>query len=131
MAKKDWLVNALISLDFFEHNPEYKGEFGHQYFVDNFDISRQSLYRNKTYMKRFQKVKDILKGYKTTNPSSGPAPISGDKEKLDKKKHEVEELEQVIEGLQLRLNECYQILEDHNIDPQFIYPKRLKKHKEA
>lgn len=131
MKKKDWLPQALSSLEFFAKNPEYKREFGHSYFCTNLGISRQTLYRNKRYMARYQEVKELLKGYRSTDPSTGPAPISGDKEKIQSLRDTVEKQKQHIIELQLRLNDCYQILEDHGIDPEFVYQTRRKKFQEA
>ncbi len=131
MTKKDWLTRALSSLEFFEKNPEYKGEFGHKYFMDNYDISRQTLYRNETYMKRYGEVKELLKNHKVKGIKNGPSAISVDKEEISVLNAKIETLQTTINELQLRLNDCYQMLEDHGIDPEFVYPRRLKKHREA
>jgi hypothetical protein len=133
MMKKssDWLPIALSSLEFFLQNPEYKHEFGHDYIADRCDVSRMTLNRNSKYMKRYKHVKDFLKEYKNTEPAKGPAPISGDKEKLSAVTEQKNKLEEDLNALQLRLNDCYQMLEDQGIDPQFVLRARLKKHKEA
>ncbi|NDV93149.1 hypothetical protein GTH32_18425 [Alteromonas sp. 345S023] len=131
--KKDpkWLANALMSLKFFETSPEYKHEFKHDYFASQLGISKPTLYRCDKYMKEFQRVKDLLKEIKVDKSLSEGAPISGDNEKIAKLEAKVAEQAETISTLQLRLNDCYQILEDQGIDPEFVYPKRLKKHKEA
>lgn len=131
MTKKEWLTSALSSLEFFATNPEYKGEFGHKYFMDNCGVSRQTLYRNETYMTRYGAVKKLLQNYKATDPKTGPSPITGDKEKIIALKSKIDSQSQTINELQLRLNDCYQMLEDHGIDPEFVYPRKLKKHREA
>ncbi|MBL53687.1 MAG: hypothetical protein CL590_07335 [Alteromonadaceae bacterium] len=127
----EWLTLALSNLEFFAHNPEYKHEFGHDYIANRCNVSRMTLNRNKKYMKRYKEVREILRGFKPTNPATGPAPISGYKEKLADEKAKTAQLEKDLEELQLRLNDCYQMLEDHGVDPQFIYPTKMKKHKEA
>ncbi|EGR3116632.1 hypothetical protein DNH24_24345, partial [Vibrio parahaemolyticus] len=71
-----------------------------------------------------------LQGYKTVDPSQGSTPIDGYKEKYEAQKEANQELTRKIEALQMRLNDCYQMLEDQGIDPEFIYPTKLKKHKE-
>jgi hypothetical protein len=132
MTKKEWLTSALSSLEFFATNPEYKGEFGHQYFIDNYKVSRQTLYRNDLYMKRYREVKELLKNYNTIGSKTGPSVTSGDdKEEISALNAKLEALQKTINELQLRLNDCYQMLEDHGIDPEFVYPRRLKKHREA
>ena len=45
-----WLSIALSNLAFFEKNPEYKHEFGHDYIADRCGITRMTLNRNKKYM---------------------------------------------------------------------------------
>jgi len=127
----EWLSKALSNLEFFANNPEFKGEFGHEYIADRCGITRMTLNRNKKYMARYKEVKEILKGFKSTNPGTGPAPISGLKEKLEDEKARTDQLQKELEELQLRLNDCYQMLEDHGLDPQFTYPTKIKKHKEA
>ena len=82
-------------------------------------------------MTEFQRVKDLLKEIKVDKPPSDGFPISGDKEKIAKLEAKVAEQAETISILQLRLNDCYQMLEDQGVDPEFVYPKRLKKHKEA
>ncbi|MEH6711165.1 MAG: hypothetical protein V7733_08100 [Paraglaciecola polaris] len=129
MSKQDWLVNALASLEFFVTNPEYKGEFGHEYFADLCNVSRQTLSRNKKYMTRYKEVREILKGHKIKNSETGP--ITGDKEKIKQLNNTIEKQKEELDELKIRLNDCYQMLEDHGIDPQFAYPTRRKKHKEA
>jgi len=131
--KKDpkWLAAALMSLKFFETSPEYKHEFKHEYFTSQLGVSKPTLYRCGKYMKEFKRVKDLLKETKVDNPPSDGAPISGDNEKIAKLEAKVAEQTETISTLQLRLNDCYQMLEDQGIDPEFVYPKRLKKHKEA
>lgn len=131
MTNRNWEPKALSSLQWFAENPEFKGEFGHQYFVDNLEVSRMTLNRSKKYMKRYREVKEILKGYQSTEPNTGPAPVDGMKQKLASKNKQIEDLKNQVEKLQLRLNDCYQMLEDHNIDPQFVYTQRLKKHREV
>lgn len=126
-----WLADALMSLKFFESSPEYKHEFKHEYFASQLDVSKPTLYRCDKYMAEFQRVKDLLKEIKVDKPPSESAPISGDKEKITKLESKVAEQAETISTLQLRLNDCYQILEDQGVDPEFVYPKRLKKHKEA
>ncbi len=127
----EWLSKALLNLEFFANNPEFKGEFGHEYIAERCGITRMTLNRNKKYMTRYKEVKEILKGFKPTNPATGPAPVSGIKEKLEDEKAKNGKLEETLEALQLRLNDCYQMLEDHGNDPQFVYPTKMKKHKEA
>lgn len=127
----EWLPIALTNLEFFAHNPEYKHEFGHDYIADRCNVTRMTLNRNEKYMKRYGEVRNILKGFKPTDPATGPALISGEKKKLSVAKAKNEELESQLDALQLRLNDCYQILEDHGIDPQFVYPTKMKKYKEA
>lgn len=127
----EWLSKALLNLEFFANNPEFKGEFGHEYIADRCGITRMTLNRNKKYMNRYREVKEVLKGYKPTNPSTGASPIDGTKEKLEKEKSKNEELKKQLAALQLRLNDCYQMLEDRGVDPQFVYPTKMKKHKEA
>lgn len=131
--KKDpkWLANALMSLKFFETSPEYKHEFKHEYFASHLGVSLPTLYRCKKYMDEFKRVKGLLKETKVDKPPSDGAPISGDNEKIAKLEAKIAEQADTISTLQLRLNDCYQILEDQGIDPEFVYPKRLKKHKEA
>ncbi|TWX71717.1 hypothetical protein ESZ36_00325 [Colwellia demingiae] len=131
MAKDDWTNKALLSLQFFRDNPEYKSEFGHKYFMDNLDLGRATLNRNKTYLKEFQEVKKFLKNYKSTNPIYGPAKTTGEKTQLETQAEKIKRLELEKSELQLRLNDCYQMLEDHGIDPQFIYPNKLMKHRQA
>jgi hypothetical protein len=130
VSKQKWEIEALTSLDFFEHNPEYKGEFGHQYFTDRFSISRMTLFRNKTYMERSNEVKDILKGI-SIEPNNNGVVFRGDKEKIETLKATIADKDKELEALKLRLNDCYQMLEDQGIDPQFVLRQRLKKHKEA
>jgi hypothetical protein len=131
--KKDpkWLSQALMSLNFFENSPEYKHEFKHEYFAKQLDISLPTLYRCSTYMDEFKRVKNLLKEIKVDKPPSDGAPISGDSEKIAELESKLEEKEARIKYLELRLNDCYQMLEDNSIDPEFVYPKRLKKYKEA
>jgi hypothetical protein len=131
VSKQKWELEALTSLDFFENNPEYKSEFGHQYFVDRFDISRMTLSRNKKYMKRFNEVKEKLRGIQIASPNDTSPKIKGDKEKIEEQKATIAEKDKELEALKLRLNDCYQMLEDQGIDPQFVIRPRLKKHKEA
>ena len=131
MSKKNWELDALRSLDFFENNPEYKNEFGHQYFADNFGISRMTLSRNKKYMKRFNEVKEILKGVKLASSTNTDSRITSDKEKIKELKTTIANKDQELDALKLRLNDCYQMLEDQGIDSQFVLRPRLKKHKEA
>lgn len=127
----EWLSKALLSLEFFAANPEYKGEFGHEYIATNCGVSRMTLHRNKKYMKRYGEVREILRSYKPTNPTTGPSPTSGLKEQLENERAKNEKLEKELAALQLRLNDCYQMLEDRGVDPQFVYPTKMKKHKEA
>lgn len=131
MNKNDWVKRALSSLEFFVSNPEYKGEFGHQYFVDNLNVSRATLNRNKKYMKRFREVKEYLKSFKAGDPELGPASSTAELNRIQRQAKTIEEQSVKIQELQLRLNDCYQKLEDHGIDPEFIYPRRGKLHKEA
>jgi chromosome condensin MukBEF ATPase and DNA-binding subunit MukB len=131
MSKKNWESDALISLDFFENNPEYKGEFGHKYFADRFDISRMTLSRNKKYMKRYGEVNTFLKGIKVESGNVVNTPIVGNKEKIEELNAKIDIKDKELDELKLRLNDCYQMLEDQGIDPQFVYKKRMKKHKQA
>ena len=126
----EWQTIALSSLEFFIKNPEYKHEFGHDYIADRCGVTRMTLNRNTPYMKRYKEVREFLRGYKTVDPSQGATPIDGYKEKYEAQKEANQELTRKIEALQLRLNDCYQMLEDQGIDPEFIYPTKLKKHKE-
>lgn len=122
-----WLSIALSNLSFFENNPEYKHEFGHDYIADRCGITRMTLNRNKKYMEEYKRVRDVLRGFK-----SGGKKTSTDYElTLKEKDKKIAELKADKSELKLRLNDCYQILEDHGIDPQFIYPTKMKKHKEA
>ena len=132
MSKKapEWQVNALSNLEFFYSNPEYKNEFGHDYIAERCGVTRMTLNRNKVYMKRYHEVREHLKGFKKVDPSEGATPIDGYKEKYEVEVEKRNEVEKKLNALQLRLNDCYQMLEDQGIDPEFIYPKRLKKHKE-
>ncbi|MGR5268294.1 hypothetical protein ACPV5R_11130 [Vibrio astriarenae] len=127
----EWLPIALSSLDFFAYNPEYKNEFGHAYIAERCGVTRMTLNRNKVYMDRYHDVAELLKAYKLKKSTKGGAPIKDDREKLDEERDKSKKLARDIELLQLRLNDCYQLLEDQGIDPEFVYPKRLKKHREA
>lgn len=130
MAKEDWLTDALVSLDFFANNPEYYQEFKHEYFTERFGVSRQTLYRSDKYMERYREVKDILK--ETSKPvASRTTGLDALKEKVEQQKQVIAEKNEQLSELKLRLNDCYQMLEDHGIDPEFLYPKRRKKHKQA
>lgn len=126
-----WLSQALFSLKFFENSPEYKHEFKHDYFAAQLGVSLPTLYRCKKYMDEFKRVKGLLKEIKVEKLSTAGVPISGDKEKIAKLEAKVEEQFKAISYLRLRLNDCYQMLEDQGVAPEFVYPKRLKKHKEA
>jgi hypothetical protein len=131
LSKQKWELDALTSLEFFKNNPEYKSEFGHQYFADRFGVSRMTLSRNKKYMKRFNEVKEILKGVQLASSTNTDSRITSDKEKIEEQKATIAEKNKELEALKLRLNDCYQMLEDQGIDPQFVIRPRLKKHKEA
>lgn len=131
MSKQNWETDALMSLDFFENNPEYKNEFGHKYFADRFGITRQTLSRNTKYMNRYKDVKKILQGVKVESVTGNVTTISGDKEKIEELNIKIDIKDKELDELKLRLNDCYQMLEDQGIDPQFVYTKRMKKHKEA
>lgn len=131
MTKPEWVTIALGSLEFFVANPEYGNEFGHKYFMDRCNVSRQTLYRNDLYMTRYREVSELLKQHKVKSTGAPSRALSGDKEEIQELQATVALQKTTIAQLQLRLNECYQMLEDHGIDPEFIYPRRLKKHREA
>lgn len=131
MSKQKWELTALTSLEFFVTNPEFKSEFGHQYFADRCGVTRMTLSRNKKYMKRFNEVKEILKGVKLASSTNTNSRITSYKEKVEDQKVTIAEKNKELEALKLRLNDCYQMLEDQGIDPQFVVRPRLKKHKEA
>ncbi|MGL0818812.1 hypothetical protein [Vibrio vulnificus] len=132
MSKKapKWQVNALSNLEFFYSNPEYKNEFGHDYIAERCGVTRMTLSRNQAYMQRYREVREYLKGFKRVDPAQGATPINGYKEKYEAEVKKTSELETKLNALILRLNDCYQMLEDQGIDPEFIYPRKLKKHKE-
>jgi hypothetical protein len=131
VSKQKWELTALTSLEFFVTNPEFKSEFGHQYFADRCGVTRMTLSRNKKYMKRFNEVKEILKGVKLASSTNTNSRITSYKEKVEDQKVTIAEKNKELEALKLRLNDCYQMLEDQGIDPQFVVRPRLKKHKEA
>jgi peptidoglycan hydrolase CwlO-like protein len=82
-------------------------------------------------MKRFNEVKEILKGVQLASSTNTDSRITSDKEKIEEQKATIAEKNKELEALKLRLNDCYQMLEDQGIDPQFVIRPRLKKHKEA
>jgi hypothetical protein len=131
VSKQKWELTALTSLEFFVTNPEFKSEFGHQYFADRCGVTRMTLSRNKKYMKRFNEVKEILKGVKLASSTNTNSRITSYKEKVEDQKVTIAEKNKELEALKLRLNDCYQMLEDQGIDPQFVVRPRLKKHMEA
>ncbi|WP_445768811.1 hypothetical protein [Rheinheimera sp.] len=126
-----WLPVALSSLEFFVHSPEYKNEFGHDYVADRCNVNRMTLWRNEIYMKRYYEVREILQEYKPTKSTSGPSYTTDISAELAAAKEKNEQLQNELDALQLRLNDCYQMLEDNGIDPEFVYPTKLKKHREA
>lgn len=122
-----WLSIALSNLSFFESNPEYKHEFGHDYIADRCGITRMTLNRNKKYMEEYKRVRSVLRGYK----SEGKKTSTDYEETLKEKDNQIDGLKADKAELKLRLNDCYQMLEDQGIDPQFVYPTKMKKHREA
>ena len=72
-------------------------------------------------------MRDVLRGFK----SEGQKTSTDYEETLKEKVKKIDELKADKAELKLRLNDCYQMLEDQGIDPQFVYPTKLKKHREA
>lgn len=131
MSKRpNWLISALSSLDWFEKNPEYFKEFRHEYFVNQCGVTRQTLNRNEEYMARFREVKERLKSSK--NPAAHRSTgLDAMKLRNSELRQQLKEKEAEISSLQSRLNECYLMLEDNGIDPEFVYPKRRLKNRQA
>ena len=68
-----------------------------------------------------------MRGYK----SEGKKTSTDYEETLKEKDNQIDGLKADKAELKLRLNDCYQMLEDQGIDPQFVYPTKMKKHREA